>query len=138
MKQESFYAGGFLYNPVKREVLLHKRDAQAPVNPDVWAFFGGLSEEDETPRQTFIREIHEELGIHLPEETIQPLCDYFNEELQTYRYVFFAESALEKSQMRLMEGAGFDWVALENVFSYDLTEKTKRDLQAFVKKYFTI
>ena len=77
--QSKFYAGGFLYNPKTDEILLHKRDAKTKVNPNQWAFFGGLNEGDETPEQTFIREVHEELGIEIPERSIKPLCDYFND-----------------------------------------------------------
>ncbi|MDP3769928.1 MAG: NUDIX domain-containing protein [bacterium] len=129
-----FWAGGFLYNPKTHSVLLHKRDSKTKVNPDKWAFFGGLGEGSETPKQTFDRELHEELTIEIPEKEIKPLCDYFNEELQTYRYVFFAGSSLEKMQMRLTEGEEFDWISLDNVFEYDLTEKTKRDLETFLQK----
>jgi 8-oxo-dGTP pyrophosphatase MutT (NUDIX family) len=129
-----FYSGGFLYNPKRSAVLLHKRDARAKVNPNQWAFFGGLSEKEETPKQTFVREVKEELGIELAEREINPLCDYLNEELRTYRYVFFSESDLEKSEMHLAEGEDFDWIPLDKVFEYDLTEKTVRDLRLFLKE----
>lgn len=130
---ERFYAGGFLYNPKTNSVLLHKRDGNTKVNPNKWAFFGGLNEGDETPVQTFIREMKEELDIDISESGVKMLCDYLNEELQTYRYVFFAASELEKSEMRLGEGAGYDWVALDEIFGYDLTEKTRFDLERFVQ-----
>ena len=133
VKIEKFYAGGFLYNPDTNSVLLHKRDAKAKVNPNLWAFFGGLNEGHETPRKTFIRELKEELGIEISESEIKPLCDYFNEELLTYRYVFFVESSLEKSKMRLGEGEGFDWIPLDRVFDYDLTEKKQLDLKTFLR-----
>ena len=129
---DRFYSGGFLYNPKTNSVLLHKRDSKAPVNPNSWAFFGGLSEKGEFPKQTFIREIQEELGIIISEDKVIPLCDYLNEELQTYRNVFFVESDLDKSKMRLMEGEDFDWIRLDRIFEYVLTEKTVRDLKLFL------
>jgi len=46
-------------------VLLHKRDDKAKVNPNQWAFFGGLSERNETPKQTFVRELKEELNLDI-------------------------------------------------------------------------
>lgn len=133
MEKEKFYAGGFFYNPKTRSVLLHKRDSNTKINPNKWAFFGGLSEGNETPKQTFMREVEEELGIKIAEEKIAPLCDYMNEELQTYRHVFFIESDLDKSQMRLAEGEDFDWIPLDRVFEQDLTEKSKKDLEAFLR-----
>lgn len=131
--KDKFYAGGFLWNPKTKEVLLHHRDGKTAINPNKWAFFGGKSEPDETPRQTLRRELKEELGIDVPEQEMRPLCGYLNEEFGTYRYVFFIESDLLKSQMRLGEGAGFDWIPLEKVFEYDLSEKPRRDLEMFFK-----
>jgi mutator protein MutT len=131
--QDKFYAGGFLYNPDTNEVLLHRRDNKTDINPNKWAFFGGLNEAGETPSQTFIREIREELNIEVSEKDAKKLTDYLNEELQTYRYVFFALSHKDKSEMRLSEGADFDWISLESVFDYDLTEKTKLDLEFFLE-----
>ena len=86
--QKRFFAGGFLYNPKTRSALLQHRDAKAPVNPNLWGFFGGSREGNETPKQCFIREIKEELGINIREDSIVPLCDYLNEKRQIWRYVF--------------------------------------------------
>ena len=134
LKQDKFWAGGFLYNPKKNSVLLHKRDTNAEVNPNKWAFFGGLNEKGEMPKATFRREFKEELNIDIKEEEIKPLCEYSNEEQRTYRYAFFAHSDLEKSEMQLGEGEGFDWIPLDKVFDYDLTEKTERDLKLFIRR----
>jgi 8-oxo-dGTP pyrophosphatase MutT (NUDIX family) len=131
---EKFYAGGFLYNPKTEAVLLHKRDARARINPSSWAFFGGLNEAGETPPETFARELKEELNIDIRLDEIVPLCDYLNEELDTYRHVFFVKSELEKLQMCLGEGEDFEWIGLDRVFGYDLTEKTARDLRLFITK----
>ncbi|MFH1193764.1 MAG: NUDIX domain-containing protein, partial [bacterium] len=127
------YAGGFLYNPKARAVLLHRRDDKTIFNPNKWAFFGGLNEAGETPKQTFRRELNEELGIEVSEREIKPLCDYFTKEHGIYRYAFFVESDLVKSRMRLDEGAGFEWVLIEKVFEYDLSEKSRKDLKVFLQ-----
>lgn len=130
---EKFYAGGFFFNPKTNSVLLHKRDGNAKVNPNKWAFFGGLNEGEETPVQTFIREIEEELGVDLEAKDVLPLSDYFNEILQTYRFVFYVESEMEKSEMRLGEGEDFDWIPLDKVFDHLLTEKSVTDLKYFIE-----
>jgi 8-oxo-dGTP pyrophosphatase MutT (NUDIX family) len=126
------YAGGFLYNPKDKTVLLHLRDGNTKIAPNMWSFFGGLCEGEETPVQGFVREMKEELNIELPETSVIPLRSYLNEKLQTLRHVFYMESDLEKSQMTLGEGAGFDWIPLESVFTYDLTDKAREDLQFFL------
>ncbi len=131
---ELFYAGGFLYNPETKSVLLHKRDGKTIVNPHKWGFFGGLSEGNETPIQTFTREMKEELDIDLTPSEIIPLLDYRNEERQTHRYVFYVESNREKSSLHLGEGADFDWIPLTRVFTYDITDKTADDLRFFRRR----
>ena len=130
---KTFFSGGFLYNPKTKEVLLHKRDDKTDVNPNKWGFFGGSSEGDETPVQTFIREMQEELGIELVESEIIPLCDYENIKRNTHRYVFYVVSGKKKEEMVLGEGADFDWIPLEKFFEYDLTDKTILDLNTFLK-----
>lgn len=128
----TFFAGGFLYNPKTKEVLLHKRDDKTDINPNKWGFFGGSSEGNETPVQTFIREMYEELGVRLLENEIIPLCDYENIKRNTHRYVFYVVSEKKKIEMVLGEGADFDWVSLDKVFDYDLTDKTVRDLRTLL------
>lgn len=133
-KQTTFYAGGFLYNPHRREVLLHLRDGNTSVNPHKWAFFGGTSEGNETPRECCVREWKEELGITVNPEQLIPVCDYLNTDRNTWRYIYMFPSDLEKDRMQLAEGAGFDWIPLEKVFEYALTDKTVLDLRLFLKQ----
>ena len=130
---KTFYAGGFFYNPETKEVLLHKRDGKTSINPHKWTFFGGSSEEGETPIETFIREIKEELNVSLRSDEVIPLCDYPNKERAIHRYIFYIVTDMPKSEMTLGEGADFDWISLENVFTYDLSDKTVTDLNFFLK-----
>lgn len=134
-KREKFWAGGFLYNPAKKEVLLHQRDFNTKFNPGKWAFFGGLNEGMETAKQTFARELKEELNIDIKENDIKLLTEYLNTDLDTWRCVFYVESDLEKSQMKLYEGQDFAWIPINEIFNYDLTEKTKIDLNKFLESY---
>lgn len=128
-----FYAGGFLYNPRVKEVLLHKRDDKTVNNPNRWSAFGGTSEDGETPIETFIREMKEELGLALKPEEVIPFCDYLNKERNIHRYIFYVESGKQKSEMTLGEGEDFDWIPIGKIFEYDLTAKTRQDIEAFVK-----
>lgn len=130
----AFYAGGFLFDPATRSVLVHLRDAHAKHNPNKWALFGGLSEGTETPKECFIREMREELGLELQEDGVKLLCDYFNEKFNTYRYVFYVEKFIPKNQLVLGEGAGFDWIPLSKLDAYDLTDPARRDLKLFEKR----
>ncbi len=101
-------------------------------NANKWAFFGGGSEGVETPEECFVREIKEELGIMVEKESLHYLCDYLNTSFGNWRYIYYIDSNLDKSDMKLGEGADFDWIPLDKVFDYDLTEKTVKDLKLFI------
>ena len=133
-KKESFFAGGFFYNVKTQSVLLHLRDDKTPIHPNQWAFFGGMSEDNETPKECFMREIKEEIGIDVETDRIVPLCNYFIKDRGTWRYVFYVQSELPTSTMKLGEGADFRWIPLKDVFAYDLTEKTRQDLETFLRQ----
>ena len=127
------WAGGFLYNRKDGTILLHHRDANTKINPDKWAFFGGLNEGSETFVECFVRELREEIGLSIRPEQAILLREYLNTDMGTYRVIFYVESDISASELVLGEGAGFEWVPIEKAFSYDLTEKTQDDLRYFVK-----
>lgn len=126
-------AAGFLYDNKRKAVLLHLRDGNTKINPNKWAFFTGLAEGDETYEQTFRREIKEEIGIDLPNDSVRLLDEYLNEEFNTWRHFYVAEHYVPLDKLTLGEGSGFDWVPLDKVFELDLTEKTERDLKKFIQ-----
>lgn len=128
MGQRSSFA--ILYHPQRRQVLLHKRDAGAPVNPNKWALFGGLAEDEERPIPALIRELREELAIEVDPAGVAELCDYLTER-GVHRCVFRTLLLLEKDDMRLGEGEGFDWFTIEQALQLDLTTSTRRDLTLF-------
>ncbi|MBI2595461.1 NUDIX hydrolase [Candidatus Daviesbacteria bacterium] len=127
-----FYSGGFLYNPVPKKILLHKRDDKTQNNPNCWAFFGGLNEKNEVPLETFQREVKEELGIKLNLSSIYQLTDYFNPDFSTHRHVFYAYTK-EVNNIQLNEGAGYGWFTLDEALKLDLTKRTRQDLLFFLK-----
>lgn len=131
---EKFWAGGFLYNPEKREVFLHKRDGNTKFNPNKWAFFGGLNTPGETPIECFTRELEEEIGMAAKASEIILLREYMNIELSTYRMVFYLVSNISADNLVLGEGAGFGWVSLDEISQYDLTEKTLFDIEYLLEK----
>jgi 8-oxo-dGTP pyrophosphatase MutT (NUDIX family) len=134
---KTFYAGGFFYDPKTKAVFLHLRDGNTAVNPHKWGFFGGTSEGDETPRQCFIRELKEETGYVASESEVKEVRNYFNTERQTQRHVFYIEKYVSKETLVLGEGAGFDWLPLDELGKYDLTEKTINDIGYFKKHVLT-
>lgn len=132
MKQ--FYAGGFLYNPRSKKVLLHKRDDATKNNPNSWAFFGGLGKRGETPEESLQREIYEELKLRVPIRIIHSLYDYFNEDYNTHRYVFYISPISLKSKLKLTEGEDYAWIGLSDAFKKNLSKRTRQDLIFFSRE----
>lgn len=133
--KKEFSSLGFLFDEERQRVLLHLRDDKTIYNPNQWAFFGGDKEGEETPVQCFIRELKEELGVDVREEEVFSLRNYFNEEFQIQRYVFFVKKYVPESKIKLTEGKACKWIPLTSVFDYDLTDKTRDDLKTFLEKY---
>lgn len=129
-----FWAGGFLYDPESNKVFLHKRDGNTKFNPNKWAFFGGLNKQDETPKECFVRELEEEIGLSAKITDVIHLREYMNVEFSTYRIVFYLISNISVDQLVLGEGEGFDWVSLDEIDQYDLTDKTLIDIEYFLDK----
>ncbi len=125
------YAGGFFYNPLSKRVLLQKRDDKAPHHPGIWTIFGGGMEPEDggDPVKTFIREVKEEMGLNIQREEIKPLCDYFVPSYNTYRYVYYVEKSIPKSEITVGEGEEFDWWSFEEAEKLELGPKTREDLE---------
>lgn len=134
IKKNKFWAGAVLFNPQTRQMLMQKRDAFAPVNPNKWALFGGGGEPGEDPLRCLVRELKEELGVDFSPSAFTPLRDYLNERLATWRYTYIAEHTLEKSEMVLGEGESFDWIPFDEVLKLDLTDTTRLDIEFFLQK----
>ena len=62
---------GILFRNEK--ILLGKRAKHRTSYPNVWDMIGGHSENTETPKQTLIRELQEEIGVHT-----HPVSTHFN------------------------------------------------------------
>lgn len=132
--KEKVSAHVFLFDRSSNAVLLHQRDENTVFDPNKWAFFGGGCESNETPEDCAIRELEEETNIRVNKKELMPLTNYFNDNTKAHRYVFFVEKYISKSDINLTEGKDCDWIALEKVFDYNLTEKTERDLKTFLQK----
>jgi len=131
---DKFWAGGFLYDSKKGAVFLHRRDGNTRVNPNKWAFFGGLNEGHETFVECFVRELHEEIGLAIQSSDAIYLREYMNTDLNTYRVVFYVESDIAQNKLTLGEGAGFGWIPITTISAYDLTDKTQDDIAYFLSK----
>ena len=90
-------------------VLLQRRSLQVKVMSGGWGVFGGHIEGDESPIQTAVREIEEELMIRLVPKKLKELGTI---ELQrtnsTYiTHYYSSELPVQLSDLSLREGIGF-------------------------------
>ncbi|MBP9855814.1 MAG: NUDIX domain-containing protein [Candidatus Pacebacteria bacterium] len=123
---------GFLWNPEKREILLHLRDGNTTHSPNKWAFFGGGWEEGETLEECFVRELKEELNVEVKVSELKLVKNYINDSTGLPRSVYMVKSTLPKSAMTLSEGADFDWVPLDRALDLDLGPQTRKDLEEII------
>ena len=57
----------------KNEILVQKRP-EGKSMPGLWEFPGGKMEQGEGPAEALVRELYEELGIHIQSESLTPLA----------------------------------------------------------------
>lgn len=122
--------GWFFFDPKYNIVLLHRRDHRAPGHKNVWDCFGGGIEADESPKETLIREIEEELDIRVPESEIIHLTSY---KKFPFYYIHFPDWLTRA--IRLGEGAGFAWFLIKDACKLnDITGEAKEILNKFAEK----
>ncbi|MDP3958088.1 MAG: NUDIX domain-containing protein [bacterium] len=94
----------------KGECLLQLRDAGAPTSPNAWSLFGGHQEGSETPLETLIRELKEEISLSLAPGRFTHLdtVPYPNALISLFRVSLTDE---EEKDIRLKEGAAFRFFA---------------------------
>lgn len=112
-----------LFFPIKIKdnalyVFLQKRSADMENLPNYFGPWGGGADENETSKQTLIREIKEELNIDLDIKTVEYFNHYeFLGAIQDV-YIFKAPEDWEKDLV-ISEGDYGQWLSSEEVFKRD-------------------
>ncbi len=94
-----------------------------------WCLFGGGVEQGESLIEAARREFHEETGILLAPEDLEPLAVVASSSAQ--RGVLYAYRSLRPivpDQIRLGEGAGFALLTMTQAQGYDLVASTRQIL----------
>ena len=105
--------GAIIYDS-KGKLLLQKRDLKKSIYfPGLWGVFGGACEKNESPSETIVREIYEELQISIaPPKLFITMeinsVDLGSEQRKRHFYeIYFSEEM--KCNIALQEGAGYDF-----------------------------
>lgn len=132
-KPTKFVSLAIIFDPQSEQVLLQHRTRDSRISPDKWGLFGGHGNANENPMQTVIRELKEEMGVSFSDKDLVFLHDYtITPDL--HRYVFLVTNFSTESQLNINDEAqGFEWVPLEKVFEYDLTDRVKIDFEKFLQ-----
>jgi len=95
-------------------IFFQKRSADAPRMPGMFGFFGGGAEENESPEETLVREINEELGIMLNVSEY----DFFGKyEFRTWiAFIFFMRVSKEfADSVTVFEGESGVWFSEDDI-----------------------
>ncbi len=136
---EKYFAGGFLFHPPSRSVLLQFRGSKTVHSPNTWCFLGGWSENEDgdDPAATWRREMREELGITIPPKDTVALTDYLPHSNPYHRYIFYSPWPSLSDDFHLAEDetdlAAVKWFTIDEALTFPilLTDGTRRDLLLF-------
>ncbi len=129
----NFIVSAIIYSEERKSVLMQHRDEHAPYNGK-WGLFGGHNEEGEEPIEALIRELYEELGVRVSASHVEFLFAIKRPEKPDY-HIFLTKNNQEKSDFVLGEGQGFDWVPIQHVLSYYLTDGGRIAIRKFIDEY---
>lgn len=107
-----------LYNK-EGKMLLEHRSKTRKKYPDYWAFFGGHTEEGETPEETVRREVKEELNYDLSNAVFLYVRPLENGNEMHVHVGLYDES--QSITLDPRESQGYGWFTLEEVKKLDKT-----------------
>ncbi|WP_340111354.1 (deoxy)nucleoside triphosphate pyrophosphohydrolase [Maribellus mangrovi] len=96
-------------------------------HPDKWEFPGGKVKSHETPEQSIIREIQEELNLLVEvRQNLKPaICDYGHKTIRLIPFV----CSIKSGELQLNDHKAAKWVDMEQCKEIDFSEADKALLQ---------
>jgi 8-oxo-dGTP diphosphatase len=127
------YSGVLLVTPDNKLILQQRDDNPKISNPGKIAVFGGSSEGDETPLETAIREIDEELSLKLNPDMLEPFLELIADDGQAvtlfvYRNVDVAKLVQSEGKKIVLVSKG------DNLESLNLTERARQRVLTYFQK----
>jgi 8-oxo-dGTP diphosphatase len=109
-------------------VLMQLRDDIGGIAaPGQWSLFGGGAEPGEDLETAARREFHEETGIDIDGETLEPVARFASQALRGgVVHVFALARPIAPGEVRLGEGAGFAMLTRGQAETFDLIENFRK------------
>ncbi|MGL4611066.1 MAG: NUDIX domain-containing protein [Trueperaceae bacterium] len=121
-------SGAVLYNAQGHVLLQHRENRAGILSPGTWDIFGGHAEGNETPEETLVRELWEELEYR---PTRQDLWLVTPAAYGTF-YDFLVPLDVPLEHLKLKEGQGFGFFSVpEALETLESSEGTRAILQTF-------
>ena len=120
-------SGLVLINQKTEELLFQKRPKKTKWNPNVWGFFGGKNENNETKEQCLIREIKEEINLGLNINNLNLLKSDIYENTECYFFFHIIKSE-QINKLKLLEGQDWIWVTFKQAQDLDFGTVSKWNL----------
>ena len=121
-----------LYNE-KNEILLQFRDNNAPTLKNMWGFFGGKVENNETPYNAVIRETKEELTYDLKNLKLIIIDQYDYKQFKGKIFIFIKKYNKTKKLIQ-NEGENMKFVSFTDIDNLNLIEMDK-NLMKQIRKH---
>jgi 8-oxo-dGTP pyrophosphatase MutT (NUDIX family) len=103
------------------KILLQFRDSNAPSQALAWSFFGGTAEDNESPMDTLIREVDEELGLQVSSANTRLLAERHwispNSGKEKMVYLYEGISVLDWADFVVREGAGAAFLTKDEILT---------------------
>ena len=103
----------------QRRVLLAQRPAGKKM-AGLWDFPGGKVEDNETPEQALVRELHEELGITVDIEDLEPLAFASHTYDDFHLLMPLFDCPRWQGELKGREGQALAWVSAADLNNYDM------------------
>ena len=115
-------------------LLIYLRDNKPEISfPNHWDLFGGHVEENETPEQALVRELQEELNLHITDFTFYKTFESTNEQKPNTKFVFVVRTEKAAEELTLYEGQYLKGINLSERANYKFANMLGEILDEFAE-----
>ena len=121
-----------LFEDERGRIAFQLRDNRPDVSyPDYWGLFGGWSEPGETPAQTILREMSEELGLSLDRSQLKYVQAHRDGDILGHVFHYPAPSDLLHA--RLLEGQRLEFLNLADLRQRQVVPQDRAIVEAWLR-----